>query len=162
MTRRKPQRSRSPTYSVLRVLMASPTDPMPEPFRLHQLTSMYQGLAALEQGQQPTTDDWRVCSDAVNLMETLIVQGQVVDADGLLLDAITAMANAGKRNMAGGQIRLDGPGIKAVRAILADYSAVLAALPERTMVQCHRDTERRLREIMSGKNQAHDVTVMAL
>jgi len=36
------------------------------------------------------------------------------------------------------------------------------ALPERTMVQCHRDTERRLREIMSGKNQAHDVTVMAL
>jgi hypothetical protein len=39
---------------------------------------------------------------------------------------------------------------------------VLAALPERTMVQCHRDTERRLREIMSGKRRPHDVEVITL
>jgi len=161
MTRRKPHRPAA-HYSVLSVLLASPTAPMPESRRLHQLTAMYEGLAALEQGQQPTTGDWRVCSDAVNLMETLILQGQVTDADGLLMDAITALAKAGRRNLAGGQIRLDGPGIAAVRAILADYSTVLASLPERSMVQCHRDTERRLREIMAGKRLPHDVEVVSI
>jgi hypothetical protein len=160
MTRRKPHRP--PTYSAIHVLMASPTAPMPEAKRLHQLTAMYQGLHAMEQGQQPTTNDWRVCSDAANLMETLILQGHVADAEGLLMDAITALANAGRRNLAGGQIRLDGPGITAVRAILADYSTVLDTLSERVMVQCHRDTERRLREILDGKRRSHDVEVVAL
>jgi hypothetical protein len=161
MTRRKPHRPAT-HYSMLNVLMASPTAPMPESMRLHQLTAMYQGLAALEQGQQPTTDDWRVCSDAVNLMETLILQGHVSDADGLLMDAITALAKAGRRNLAGAQIRLDGPGIAAVRAVLEDYASVLDTLPERVMVQCHRDTERRLRDIMAGKRLPHDVEIVSI
>ena len=161
MTRRKPHQPRS-HYSIMHVLLASPTAPMPEAKRLHQLTAMNQGLYAILQGTQPTANDWRVCSDAVNLMETLVLQGQVSDADGLLMDAITALASAGRRSMAGGQIRLDGPGIAAIRAILADYSTVLSILPERVIVQCHRDTERRLREIMADKCRPHDVEVVSI
>ena len=153
---------RQQTYSLMHVMLASPEKPMPEYKIRHQLTAMYAGLNAMEQGQQPTTHDWRVCSDAVNLMETLIVQGTVIDADGLLMDAITAMAKAGKRHVAGGQIRLDGPGITAMRSILADYATVIETLSERVMVQCHRDTEKRLQQIMRGQRQPHDVEIVSV
>ncbi len=155
MKRRQPRE----TYTHWHVLLASPTAPMPEGKRLHQLTAMWQGLRALETSQTPTTDDWRVCSDAVNLLETLVTQGVVEDARGLLTEAIEALAMAGRRHLDGGQIRLDGRGIQVVRAVLEDYAAVLSALPERTMVQCHRDTEKRLRAILAGRPQPHDVKV---
>ena len=151
------------TYGVLDELMASPTNPLPEASRMHQLTVMWQGLRAMETDAQPTTNDWRVCSDAVNLMETLVQQMQVcTDTSGLLMDAITALALAGKRHRAGGQIRMDGAGIQAVRAVLEDYAALLDVLPHRTVVRCHRLTEQRIREILQGKRRAHDVEVMEL
>lgn len=160
MKRRHP--TYRPTYTLMDVLTAHPKDPMPAAKRLHQLTRMYNGLRAIEQDQEPSTDDWRVCSDAVNLMETLVEQKHVVDASGLLQDAVTALAMAGRRHRTGGAIRLDGAGILAVRAVLEDYSAALEHLPHRTMVQAHRATEVRISEIHAGKRRAHDVEVMAL
>jgi hypothetical protein len=150
------------TYNILDEMLASPTQPTPERSRVHQLTVMWQGLQAIETAPNPTTNDWRVCSDAVNLMETLVVQGVVEDASGLLIDAITALAMAGKRHVAGGHIRLDALGIQAVRAVLEDYAACLDALPHRTMVRCHRATERRIREILKGRMKPHDVEVVDL
>ena len=151
--------------------MASPTEPIPAEDRRHQLTRMYNGLAAMETAPAPTTRDWRVVSDTVNLMETLTVTNngwwigcdkepvQVKDASGLLMDAVTALAMAGRRNLAGGAIRLDGAGIHAVRAILADYADLLDVLPARVMIRCHRLTEKRLHELMAGKRKPHDVEV---
>lgn len=141
--------------------MASPTEPMPDAHRRHQLTRMYEGLAAMEKAPSPTTDDWRVVSDAINLMETLLLEMKVCeDASGLLMDAVTALAMAGKRNLAGGAIRLDGAGIQAVRAILEDYATLLNVLPARTMIRCHRLTERRIHELMDGKKKPHDVEIV--
>ena len=150
------------TYTALDVLFASPTSPIAEEKRLHQLTRMWGGLAAMETGTAPTTDDWRVCSDAVNLMETLVLQNIAEDNSGLLMDAITALAMAGRRSLAGQPLRLDGPGIQAVRAVLEDYAELLDVLPARTVIQCHRDTERRLHQILAGKRSPHDVEVMAI
>lgn len=150
------------TYTLLDVMTASPTEPTPAPKRRHQLTRMYAGLRAIEQDTAPATDDWRVCSDAVNLMETLVSQGHVADGSGLLMDAVTALAMAGKRHVAGGAIRLDGPGIFAVRSVLEDYAAALEHLPHRTMVACHRATERRIAEIHAGHRRPHDVEVTAI
>lgn len=142
-------------------LTASPTEPLPAEFCRHQLTRMYDGLAAMEKAESPTTSDWRVVSDAVNLMETLIETMKVCqDESGLLMDAITAMAMAGKRHRAGGAIRLDGAGIQAVRAILEDYAALIDVLPARVMIRCHRLTEKRLHEILQGRKMAHDVEIM--
>lgn len=180
-------------YSLLDVMMASPTQPLPPEFRRHQLTRMHQGLEAMEKAPEPTTDDWRVTSDAVNIMETLVTTGsffetktdaetgevvqvpipgvwhgcdgdpvEIKDASGLLQDAVTALAMAGKRHKAGGNIRLDGAGIQAVRGVLADYSDLLEALPARTMIKAHRETERRIHEILAGKKKPHDVEVMDL
>jgi len=173
MKKRKPQKTVYVyRYSLIDVMMASPTEPLPESHRVHQLTRMHSGLDAMEKAPQPTTDDWRVVSDAVNIMETLVTNGpwpdcsgelvEITDSSGLLQDAVTAMALAGKRHKAGGNIRLDGAGIQAVRGVLADYSDMLEALPARTMIKAHRETERRLHEILSGKKRPHDVEIMDL
>ncbi|EJL90457.1 hypothetical protein PMI15_00270 [Polaromonas sp. CF318] len=160
--KRRSHRKTTGTYGPLAELLASPIAPMPKALRVHQLTRMWQGLAAIETAPLPTTDDWRVCSDAVNLMETLVDMGQVEDHRGLLLDAVAALAMAGKRHVAGNHIRMDGKGIQAIRAVLEDYAKVLEALPHRTMVQCHRLTEKRLREILAGRKRPHDVEITAL
>jgi len=151
-----------PTYSRLDLMMASPTEPMPEASRRHQLTRMWGGLAAIERGAAPSTDDWRVCSDAVNLMESLAAAGWVQDAQGLLADAVQALAQAGRRHLAGQAIRLDAAGIVAVRGVLEDYAAALAQIDHRTMLFAHRRTEARIREIHQGGKRPHDVEVMAL
>jgi hypothetical protein len=144
-------------------MMASPTEPLPEKFRTHQLTMMYQGLHAMETAPSPTTDDWRVVSDAINLMETLVVEMKVCeDSSGLLMDSITALAVAGKRNRAGGTIRMDGVGIQAVRSILSDYAELLNMLPARTMYRCHRLTEKRLHDLLDGKRRPHDVEITSI
>jgi uncharacterized protein YyaL (SSP411 family) len=149
-------------YGLLDVMRASPTQPLPVEARTRQLTRMYEGLRALETAPQPTPDDWRVCSDAVNLIETLVGMGVVEDASGLLLDAVTALAMAGKRHKAGHALRLDAPGIKAVRSVLEDYAAVIAQLPARTVIQAHRATEKRIHDILRGRNKPHDVTISSL
>ena len=164
--KRKPRRSRTifiHTYSILDELMASATNPLPEKYRLHQLTVMWQGLANIETGGDPTNNDWRVCSDAVNLMETMIREMKICeDTSGLLIEAITALAMCGKRKLEGKPLRMDGPGIFAVRSILEDYATMLDMLPHRTVVRCHRLTEKRISAIHRGQRQAHDVEVMSL
>ena len=150
-------------YTIMDEMMASPTAPLPLEYRTHQLTRMYEGLASMEKSPSPTTDDWRVVSDAVNLMETLVVEMKVCeDPSGLLMDAITGLALAGKRNMAGGSIRMAGAGIQAVRAILSDYAELLDVLPARVMIRCHRLTEKRLHELLDGKRRPHDVEITLL
>jgi hypothetical protein len=161
-SKRRPAQ-REKRYTLLDEMAASPTETLPLAWKTYQLTRMYEGLAAMEKAPSPTTDDWRVVSDAVNLMETLIETMQVCeDSSGLLMDAITAMAHAGRRNTAGGAIRLDGAGIQAVRAVLEDYAALLDVLPARAMIRCHRLTEKRLHELLDGKRKPHDVEITAI
>ncbi len=162
--RGKPRAQKRTThYTLMQEICASATEPLPQFWRTTQLTSMWDGLAQLETNPTPDTDDWRVCSDAVNLLETLVEMGEVEDTAGLLMDAITALAEAGKRHMKEGKpLRLSGTGMQAVRAVLTDYSEVLELLPARTMIRAHRLTEQRLHAIFDGKRKPHDVEVMAI
>lgn len=159
-------------YTLMDVLMASPTQPMSADKRRHQLTRMWGSLAEIESGDNPTNDDWRVCSDAVNLLETLITKGpwkdcegdmvELQDSSGLLMDAITALAECGQRARKGHPLRLSGKGMQALRAVLEDYSAAVEHLPQRTMIQCHIATQKRVQEILRGKSLPHDVVVIAI
>jgi hypothetical protein len=153
------EKMKTETYSMWDAMLASPTEPMNEKQRRHQLTRMWSGLAALETAAEPTKDDWAVCSDVVNLMETLIEHGHIEDSDNLVFDALKALAEAGERSFAGKTIRLNGAGIHALRALLEDYAMVLESLPARTMIHCHRLTEQRLQGILKGRKQAHDVVI---
>ena len=147
-------------YTMMDVMMASPDKPIDASKRRHQLTRMWDGLASIETAPAPSTEDWRVCSDAVNLMETMVNMQIVEDANGLINDAVTALAMAGKRHMKNGVIRLDAQGMQAVRAVLEDYASVIEQISERTLIQVHRNTEKRIREILVGRKQPHDVEVM--
>lgn len=83
---KKPKRQPRPKrYTLLDEMAASPTEPLPEAWRVGQLTKMYEALHQLEQGDQPTPNDWRLCSDAVNLVETLVVDMKVCQDDSGLL-----------------------------------------------------------------------------
>lgn len=151
------------TYTIMDELMAHKEHPMPEAHRIHQTRVMRQALHALETHDEPSATDWRIVSDCVNLMETLVREMKLCEDPGQLLDdAVAAMAYAGKRKFTHGKIRLDGPGIAAVRDILTDYEAVLQQLPHRTVINCHRRTERRIRQILNGQRPAHDVEVVNL
>lgn len=186
MKKQKTQRVRVlRTYSMIDEMMASPFQPLANEKRRHQLTRMWEGLRAIEQAPEPTNDDWRVCSDAVNLMETLCDNGSakpddhgvlrngwwldcagepvlISDTQGLLRDAVAALAFAGVRKMEGKQIRLDAKGIHAVRAVLEDYRDLLEVLPARTIIRAHRLTEKRISDIFSGRRRSHDVEVIDL
>ena len=141
-------------YGLLDVMRASPVHPISGEARTRQLTRMYEGLRSLETAPEPTREDWAVCADAVNMLETLVEMGAVEDASGLLLDAVTALAMAGRRHRAGHALRLDAPGIKAVRAVLEDYADAIAQLPARTVIQAHRATEKRIHDqILRARSQ---------
>lgn len=155
-------KKRPSTYTLMDVMMASPTDPMPLSSRVHQLTRMHQGLHAMIRGDEPRPDDWRVVSDAINIMETMVFRGTMQDEDGLIMKAITAMVGAAERSKSGQALRLDAKGIEVLRGLLEDYQFALENLPHRTMVTCHRETETRIRDIIAGKRKATDVVVASL
>ena len=153
-------------YTLIDEMQASTTTPVPEAHRIHQLTRMWEALAALETQPSPPADDWRVCSDAVNLMETLVecgpwmdCQGQLVDVldgSGLLKEAIAAMAGL----VLAPQQQVPPPGsLHCVRMVLIDYAEALGRLNERSVIRCHRMTAKRILEVRRGKRQPGDVVV---
>ena len=159
-------------YTMLDEMMASPSEPIHPDKSVHQLFQMRQAFDNLLHAPEPTTTDWRVVSDAVNMLETFITRKTWLDCDGdpvdiedksgLLQDAITALAMAGQRHRNGGHIRLDAAGINAVRAILDDYASLVETMPARAVIACHRATEKRIHAIQRGYRKSHDVSVMAM
>lgn len=142
------------------VLLASPIEAMPEKHRRHQLTRMWNGLRSMELDENPSYDDWDVVSNALNMMETLVEMGWARDEDNLIIDAVQELAIAGQRHVdTGVPIRLSGKGIQTIRALLEDYAAALEGLPHRTMMSCHRLTEKRVQDILAKRVQTHDVVI---
>ena len=136
------------TYTMMHVLMASPTEPLPQEKRTHQLTRMFMAMRNLEQAPEPTVDDWECVNDAVLLMQSLWLMGLVEDPDQQILHAIDALGKSGIRSLEKGVIRLDGKDINILRGLLQDYADVLNVLPARTMIKAHMETERRVAKMM--------------
>ena len=147
------------TYTLMDEMMASTTQPLPAQKIRHQLSRMYSGLHSLETADRPTMDDWQVVSDAVNMLETFVEKSICEDQTGLLPDAVSALAMAGRRHFEHGVIRLDAKGIATIRAVLEDYAGLIEVLPARVMIHCHRKTEKRLHDMIQGKAKPHDVIV---
>ena len=146
MKKRKPSRRASTHYGPWHVMLASPDKPMQPSRYRHQLTRMHLALASITKGESPTDEDWRLIADAINLVETLVLQGVAQDESGLLHDAITAMAEAYRADQDSARMRLTGPGLAAIRAVLADWGTCLEQLPERTVIEAHIATDRRIAE----------------
>jgi len=146
-------------YTLLDVVKASATHPMPEATRQSWLTRILLALNNIEVGDKPGVEDWRILSDAVNLTETMIDAGLVEDADGIKERGLGEMAVAGARYLEGKPMRLSGEGIQVMRALVQDVGDVMAQMPHRDMVKVHIATERRMAEIVRGKRRPGDVVV---
>lgn len=136
-------------YSLLDELMADGLNPLPEEYRTHQLGRMRNGFNNLSNATNPSIDDWIVCADAINLMETLVEDMHICeDSSGLLSDAIAAMKSVGKTVQAQ---KLTETNMQAIEAVINDYADVVEVLSARTMVRCHRLTEKKLHKILDKK-----------
>ena len=136
-------------YSLLDELMADNVKPLPEEYRTHQLGRMRNGFNNLSTATNPSIDDWIVCADAINLMETLVEDMHICeDSSGLLSDAIAAMKSVGKTVQAQ---KLTETNMQAIEAVISDYADVVEVLSARTMVRCHRLTEQKLHKILDKK-----------
>ena len=149
------------TYSMLDVMMSSPDRPMKDSSRVHQLTRMWGGLAALETAENPTQADWIAVSDAVNMMETLVEMGFAKDEDNLIEEAVFILKATAERYKNGTQLRLTGAGIQLIRGLLEDYAYLTENLDERTIVHAHRKTEMRIQDILHGRAKSKDVRLTA-
>lgn len=117
------------------------------------LNRAYSALDCLVNGQEPRPEEWRDCADVCNVVETMALHtGQLV-ADEVRDDVLTAsesMRAAERRYRAGQGLRLDGPGIQAMREVLSVYAQALAGLPamemERVFAETRRQIARRVRE----------------
>ena len=147
------------TYSLMDELMASPSSPIPEAKRFYQLQRMHQGLHSIIYNDKPTSHDWSVVSDSINLLETLINDEVAADNDGLIDEAIEAMVCASVAIKSKTKVELSDSQENAISAVLEDYEMCLNELPARQIIRTHRRTEKRLLEIKRGKRQPQDVVL---
>lgn len=153
--------SSQPSVSLLDVLRASPIQPLPPSQRIAMLARMWSGLAAIEREPDAGRAEWRSVTDALNLMEALAEMGHAVDQSGLLDDATAAMCAALTRWQQSRVMRLDGAGLRAVRAVLEDYSAAVDTLPARVVMSACLRVTRRTRAVLRGQGRATDVLVVS-
>lgn len=151
----------APRYNARHMRKASRTRPMAIHLRDQMVRLMRAGLRAFAE-DRATPEDWRVCSDPINLLETMVEQKWLADAEGLLVDAVNALGAAGARNMKGEPLRLDADGLAAVTHAVDDYEEMLGHLSEFDVLLAINITERRIHAILHGRQRDGDVEVTAL
>ena len=123
------------TYTHWDVMLASPTDPLPEKKRKYQMNLMRNALENCK--TKPSVKDIAALSTAVDLMDTLRQMGHLEDAENALEDAMVALM----------QDNLNDLEIKLFEGILEDDQTVMDNLPARVMIMAHRATEKRIERI---------------
>lgn len=115
---------------------------------------MLRFLSALEsvaRGEHPGEDEWRDLADAVNTIETLTLSMRKLDAAEVMPivnAAIAAMVGAARRFKAGQGMRLDAPGLQALRDVVDVYRQCLEGLTEREMSMAQAETQRRMHALL--------------
>jgi hypothetical protein len=149
------------TYTVMDAMLSSPDHPMKEERRQYQLMVIRTALYSIERADKPSIEDWKIISQAINMMEMLVEMGFAKDEDGLIQDAIDSMATAAQRYKDKNVMRFTGSEMNVIRGIIDDYQTMIENLDERTMIYCHRNTEMRLQNILKGKVRPTDVRITA-
>lgn len=130
-------------YSLFDEMRASPVDPHPRATWWHTTAYAYEALDALVTAQATPTH-WQALGNLIDQSETLVKMGLANDPDKLLDDAVAAMAGIAQDHCDLEQpLRLDGERRQVLYAVVEDYATLLATVPARDMVRCHRQTEKR-------------------
>lgn len=129
---------------------------------------MLRFLTALETvaaGSHPGESEWRDLADAINTVETLAVNlGKLVPGEVMptVNAAIAAMVVASKRYLAGQGMRVDGPGLQALRDVVAIYGECLERLTGREMAVAGHETVKRMEALLRRRATDPDSKVIAL
>lgn len=154
--RRLPQHV--PTYSPFAELVADPVKPIPESMKVPHLTKMYEGLDILRHAQ-PSVEHWQVVSDAINLTKTLTTEMQICeDPEGVVDKALQSIHTAWTR-YSESQLPITDDEYANLCWLLRDYGELLEYLPERTLIRCHRITEKRMHEVLNGNRKPGDIII---
>jgi hypothetical protein len=157
MSKRKAYRPRPIVTDPLTFMR--PADPAR---RTRLLAKFWSALESMSRGQHPGEDDWRLLSDAVNTMETMVIKGKLVAAEvmPILNAAIAAMVGAANRYRAGQGMRLDGAGLQALRDVVDVYRQCLEGHTERDMARMQAETERRMRALLTAKAPRKELVML--
>lgn len=112
-------------------------------------------LDAMACGSHPGEEEWRDLSDAINTVQTLALSLQKLDAAEtmpIVNAAISAMVGAANRFKAGQSMRLDAPGLQAMRDVVDVYRQCLEGLTEREMAIAQAETQLRVNKLLHAKN----------
>lgn len=129
---------------------------------------MLRFLTALETvagGSHPGEAEWRDLADAINTVETLaLTMHRLVPQEVMptVNAAIAAMVGAANRYRAGGGMRVDGPGLVALRDVVGIYGQCLEELTGREMAMARAETIRRMQAVLRRRSEDTDAKVVAL
>jgi hypothetical protein len=118
-----------PPYTRAQLNAASPKRPAIADAYTHNHYHVFDALTAILTGDNPTHQHWVELANAANILEALKQQEHIEDKDGLVRDAMDALARARTRS----PIRLDGAGRNSVITMLDSYIKCCRELPERTI-----------------------------
>lgn len=137
--------------------------PAPKEQRDRVMGQFLSSLDTMARGSHPGEEEWRSLSDAINTVETLALhlhKLQPVEVMPTVNAAIAAMVGAAKRFQAGQGMRVDGPGLEALRDVLAIYEQCLQGLTEREMSQAQAETQRRVNALLRSKKPSAEVIAL--
>lgn len=159
----KPQRHKAhrPMPYLLNPLAS--LQPAPKAQRDAVMLRFLTALECMARGEHPGPEEWSHLSDAINTVETLATTMRRLDpADVMPLvnAAIAAMVGAANRYKAGHGMRVDGPGLQALRDVVSVYEQCTEILSERDMSAAQKATEKRVRELLRQRDPSHEVVML--
>lgn len=117
-------------------------------------------LEAMQNCRHPGEEEWRHLSDAINTVETLVLMGKLISEEvmPIVSAAIAGMVGASNRFKAGKGMRLDGPGLNAIRDVVGIYDQCLVGFTGLEMFQAQRKTQDRMSVLLRARNtEGHTV-----
>lgn len=118
--------------------------PVPRAVRDRLVLRAYTALEAIARGEHPGEQEWRDLADVINVLETLtltmrrlpvLTMAYVETASESLRDAV-------KRFDSTQTVRVDGPGLAALRGALEIYEQAMATFTEAVMLEAFETTKR--------------------
>jgi hypothetical protein len=142
------------------VLLADPDKPISPERKSHQLTKMYIALDRIEKGAGADVEDLALVSDAVEMTHRFYHHNvTTLEAHDAMQDDIQiarrALVDAYKHWQADDLTLLTGTGMQAIRRVMDTYYALMEVVPERRMIEMHRETEKANRLALSKGEAFH-------
>jgi hypothetical protein len=141
---------------------ASATEPVASEKIDRMMTTFWSAIDCVARGRDPEVEDWRQIADAINYVETMMLRGHLDQQEvrPTLEAAVAGMAAAAERYKAGKGLRMDAPGLNAVRETLSIFELAARELPEIVMMEVQHETQQRIAQILADRDAAERVTAV--